>query len=123
MSRIRGKGNRETELRMIDILRANHLAGWRRNQPVLGKPDFIFPKQHVALFVDGCFWHSCPRHSNLPRNNRAFWRKKLEANRARDTYVSRLLRRQGWAVLRVWEHDLQQPARIVAKLSRYLSTS
>jgi DNA mismatch endonuclease Vsr len=57
MSRIKGKGNKDTELAMIQILRKNHISGWRRNQAVLGKPDFVFPKRKIALFVDGCFWH------------------------------------------------------------------
>src|ERR1044071_2772195 len=95
MSRIKGKGNKDTELAMILILQKYRISGWRRNQAVFGKPDFIFPKQKIALFVDGCFWHGCPLHSNMPKNNREFWEKKLGANRLRDKTVTRQLRRNG----------------------------
>lgn len=116
MSRIKGKGNKDTELAMIKILRKYHLAGWRRNQVVMGRPDFIFPKQKVALFVDGCFWHGCPKHSNIPQNNREFWEKKLLGNMDRDKLVSRELRKVGWKVVRVWEHELSNSDRVVKRI-------
>ena len=73
---------------------------------MFGTPDFAFPKLKLAVFVDGCFWHSCPRHANLPVNNRAFWKRKLEANSGRDKLVNRTLRARGWRVLRIWQHEL-----------------
>ena len=85
MSRIRGRGNKATEVALAKLLRKHRITGWRRNQSVLGKPDFVFRRQQVAVFVDGCFWHACPKHSNMPANNRAFWKKKLTANKARQT--------------------------------------
>ena len=106
MSRIRGRGNKDTELALASIFRRHRISGWRRNQPVFGKPDFVFPKLKLAVFVDGCFWHSCPKHRTKPANNAAFWRKKLAANKARDRRVTRTLRRMGWRVLRIWEHEL-----------------
>jgi DNA mismatch endonuclease (patch repair protein) len=106
MSRIRGHGNKETELALIRFFRKHHITGWRRHQPVFGKPDFVFPRLKLAIFVDGCFWHCCPKHSNLPVNNRPFWERKLEANRRRDRVVGRTLRAKGWTVLRMWEHEL-----------------
>ena len=121
MSRIKGKGNKDTELVMIQILRSNHISGWRRNQAVLGKPDFVFSKQRIALFVDGCFWHGCPEHSNMPQNNREFWEKKLQGNKDRDKLVTRELRKMGWEIIRVWEHELKHPTKVVAKLLRHLS--
>jgi DNA mismatch endonuclease (patch repair protein) len=72
------------------------------------RPDFVFLKSRTALFVDGCFWHGCPRHGTRPKNNRAFWHRKLSANEARDRLVNRALRRAGWQVLRIWEHDLPE---------------
>lgn len=74
-------------------------------------PDFVFLKQRVAVFVDGCFWHACPKHATKPKNNAAFWRKKLAGNRRRDALVTRTLRRAGWRVVRVWEHQLQRGTR------------
>jgi DNA mismatch endonuclease (patch repair protein) len=82
----------------------------------LGKPDFVFPKQKVVLFVDGCFWHGCPKHSNLPKNNRNFWVKKLDGNKIRDRLVTRELRKMGWKVVRVWEHELRSPVKVVMKI-------
>ncbi len=120
MSRIKGKGNKDTELVMIQILRSNHISGWRRNQAVFGKPDFVFPKQKVALFVDGCFWHVCPKHSNMPGNNQEFWQKKLDGNKARDKSVNRELRKTGWVVIRVWEHELKVPQKVAAKLKKFI---
>jgi DNA mismatch endonuclease (patch repair protein) len=108
------------ELAMIQILQSSHISGWRRNQPLFGKPDFVFPRQRVVLFVDGCFWHGCSKHSNMPRNNQEFWAKKLDGNKIRDRVVTRKLRRMGWSVVRVWEHELGHPSRVTAKLLRYL---
>ena len=103
MSRIRGSGNKDTELRLIALFREHGITGWRRNAKVFGKPDFVFRPQRVAVFVDGCFFHGCPRHATMPRTNRAFWTEKLSRNKARDRKVTRTLRADGWCVLRVWE--------------------
>ena len=103
MSRIRSHGNRGTELRLIALMRAHGITGWRRNAALFGKPDFVFGAARLAVFVDGCFWHACPRHATMPRNNRAFWKAKLTRNAARDREVTRTLRKAGWRVLRVWE--------------------
>jgi DNA mismatch endonuclease, patch repair protein len=116
MSRIRGKGNKDTEIAMILILRKYHISGWRRNQVVFGKPDFIFAKQKIALFVDGCFWHGCPLHSNMPKNNQEFWARKLQANKDRDKLVTRTLRKSGWKVIRIWEHELKDHRKVAKKL-------
>ena len=122
MSRIRGRGNKETELALAKLLRAAHITGWRRQQKVFGKPDFIVPKVKVAIFVDGCFWHGCPRHSNMPKNNALFWRKKLSRNRTRDLLVNRSLKKCGWRVLRIWEHDLAKRGEIcVSKIRAALT--
>src|SRR5258706_15539486 len=96
MSRIKGKGNKDTELVMIQILRNHHVSGWRRSYSLLGKPDFVFPNQKVVLFVDGCFWHLCPKHFNMPQNNREFWEQKLQDNKKRDGFVTRTLRQEHW---------------------------
>jgi DNA mismatch endonuclease (patch repair protein) len=122
MSRIRSSGNKETELALAKLLRRNKIIGWRRHQPIFGKPDFIFRKAKIAIFVDGCFWHSCPRHATRPKTNPAFWRKKLARNQARDLTVTRTLRAQGWKVLRLWEHDLARRAqpRLLQKIHRAL---
>jgi DNA mismatch endonuclease (patch repair protein) len=106
MSRIRGRGNKDTELALIKLLRQHRITGWRRHQKVFGKPDFLFRRNRLALFVDGCFWHGCPKHCKIPAGNREFWKKKFAANKARDRRVNRALRELGWHVVRIWEHDL-----------------
>lgn len=122
MSRIRGAGNKNTELRLIQVFRANGLTGWRRGSKLPGRPDFTFPQLKTALFVDGCFWHGCPQHATQPKTNAAFWREKIAANKARDRRVNRMLRERGWAVIRVWEHELRRrdEAKLVRRLLRKL---
>jgi DNA mismatch endonuclease (patch repair protein) len=119
MSRIRGAGNKDTELRLIQVFRANGVKGWRRGSKLPGKPDFIFPKMKTAVFVDGCFWHGCPKHATWPKARAAFWLAKLTGNKARDRRVNRLLRAKGWKVLRIWEHELtrKNEARLLRRLA------
>jgi len=122
MSRIRSRENKDTELALARLLRLHRITGWRRNQQVLGKPDFVFRKMRLALFVDGCFWHFCPKHSHFPDSNRQFWRNKFSRNRARDRFVTRALRAQGWRVLRIWEHELRKPERLVRRIRAVLAS-
>src|SRR5258706_10290317 len=122
MSGIRGRGNKDTELALAKLFRRNKITGWRRNQKVFGKPDFIFRQARLALFVDGCFWHGCPKHATQPKNNRAFWKNKFSRNRTRDLLVTRTLRSANWRVLRIWEHELtrKNEARLLQRIHRAL---
>ena len=108
MAKVRGKGNRSTEFVVERSLRVERIAGWTKHPgSVPGKPDFYFPAYKLALFVDGCFWHGCPKCArNIPTNRRLFWRTKLDGNRRRDRYIRRLFNRRGYHVMRVWEHHL-----------------
>ncbi|MGH8121563.1 MAG: very short patch repair endonuclease [Rudaea sp.] len=125
MSKIRGRGNKDTELALIKLFRSQGISGWLRNQRVFGKPDFIFQKLRLAVFVDGCFWHNCPKHATKPKNNAAFWEKKLALNRKRDRLVTRTLLTQDWHVLRIWEHELAEPNehRLMIRVRRALAKS
>ncbi len=116
MSRIRGRGNRDTELVFRSLLRGAGITGWRRHYRIPGRPDFAFPKPRVAVFLDGCFWHQCPKCSRLPKGNRAFWKTKLSANVARDRRVSATLRRSGWVVVRIWEHALRDRRAVLRRV-------
>ena len=107
MAAVRSRGNKATELRLIQIFRRHGIKGWRRHLPTLGRPDFVFRNDRLAVFVDGCFWHGCPKHLRKPKGNRRYWRYKIESNRQRDLFVTRSLRRTGWRVLRVWEHEIK----------------
>ena len=124
MARIRSRGNRATELRLIALMREHGITGWRRNTPVFGKPDFVFRSERVAVFVDGCFWHCCPRHATMPANNRVFWKAKFARNARRDRAVTRTLRAAGWTVLRVWECALarSRAGRTLARVARALGS-
>ena len=120
MSRIRGKGNEKTEVRLAKIMRKAGIRGWRRHLPIPGRPDFAFRKHKVAVFVDGCFWHGCPRCFRLPKQNRAFWRTKIEGNRRRDKSVNGRLRRLGWKVIRIRECQLKHANRVVVRIKNAL---
>ncbi|RRJ96055.1 DNA mismatch endonuclease Vsr [Opitutaceae bacterium TAV4] len=122
MSKVRSKGNRTTELRFIELMRRHGITGWRRNSTLPGSPDIIFPKQRVAVFIDGCFWHGCPRHFTLPENNMDFWLAKIGKNRTRDRRANAQLWKSGWRVIRIWEHALQKTTqdKLVARIRRAL---
>jgi len=120
MSQIRSVGNQSTEQRLVGLLRAWGIRGWRRHAAVFGKPDFVFWKFKLAVFVDGCFWHSCPRCSWKPKTNQLYWNDKLARNRERDRSVSATLKQRGWRVLRIWEHSLAKPAQVHKRLIRVL---
>jgi len=120
MQSIRGKGNKTTELKLLALFKEHKVAGWRRHQPLPGKPDFAFPKENVAVFVDGCFWHGCPRCYKEPKKNVEFWRKKVGGNKQRDLKVSRQLRAKGWSVCRIWECRLKKPYAVIRRIQRML---
>lgn len=69
------------------------------------RPDIVFPRLGLAVFVDGCFWHRCPQHGRWPKRNSAYWDAKFGRNVARDQADDQALARAGWAVIRVWEHE------------------
>jgi DNA mismatch endonuclease (patch repair protein) len=130
MAKVRGRGNLTTEEALAKIFRVEGWSGWRRQRAIDGRvgdgmrfrirPDFVFAVRRLAVFVDGCFWHGCPLHGTWPRGNAAFWREKFRRNRARDRRDTRRLRRAGWRVLRLWEHELKPMARpaLLAKLCK-----
>jgi DNA mismatch endonuclease Vsr len=104
----RSRQNRTTERRLRAYPASAGVSGWQLHPRIIGTPDFAFPGPRLALFVDGCFWHGCPEcaRGHLPRSNTAYWHPKIARNQARDRAVTAQLRRRGWSVLRIWEHDL-----------------
>jgi len=123
MAKIKSRENRSTELRLIQIFKEFKIRGWRRRMAVFGNPDFVFPKARLAVFVDGCFWHSCPVHGGIPASNRPFWQRKFERNRTRDRLVGRELRKAGWVVLRIWQHELKSQKVVACRVQRSLTQS
>ncbi len=122
MARIRGSGNLATELRLVRLFREQGITGWRRNYPIFGKPDFVFVKSRLAVFVDGDFWHGHPKRGQIPVANRAFWEAKIARNRARDRLVNKTLKLRGWRILRIWQSDLQRnPLRVIDGVVRSLN--
>jgi DNA mismatch endonuclease (patch repair protein) len=134
MAKVRGCGNTTTEGALAQVFRLKGYVGWRRQRTLRGwrrdgepwrvRPDFVFLAARFAVFVDGCFWHGCPRLGTLPEGRRAFWLRKFQRNRERDRRNSRDLRAAGWRVVRLWEHELKGKARpaLLRKLSRLWAT-
>ena len=105
-------GNRRRDTRPeLVVRRALHARGlrYRVDYPLpfdrRRRADIAFTKQHVMVFIDGCFWHSCPEHGTSPKQNADYWLPKLERNKARDEDTTRRLVEDGWTVLRFWEHE------------------
>lgn len=106
MQRIRGRNNKTTEFRLRMALVRAGIKGWKvRPERVEGKPDFAFLKKKIAIFADGCFWHGCPIHGTWPKSNSDFWRNKIKTNQKRDVDVTRQLKKAGWKIVRIWEHE------------------
>ena len=109
MAAIRGRGNRTTEARFRGMLMRAGVRGWTlQTTGLAGKPDFFFPDHKVAVFLDGCYWHGCPRCGHVPTVNRPFWKAKIERNQQRDRENNAKLKAANVHVLRFWEHELQE---------------
>jgi len=107
MGLVKSKRNKSTELKLITFFRNNHITGWRRTYPLFGKPDFVFPKQRVVLFVDGCFWHGHNCRNTKPEANKGYWTQKIARNQKRDLAVAEHLSVKRWNVIRLWECELK----------------
>jgi len=113
MASIRGKSNKSTEVVLrLALVRAG-IRGWRLHPvDVKGCPDFYFAAERLAVFVDGCFWHGCPRCGHTPKTRTEFWAAKIQRTRLRDRKNRRLLADLGLKVVRIWEHDLRDQMRV-----------
>lgn len=121
------RGNRRADTSPEVALRQRlHADGlrFRKDYPVVTRgartrADVVFPRQRVAVFLDGCFWHGCPEHCRMPARNAEYWQAKIARNRARDNLVATALTEEGWHVVRIWEHEPpdQATSRVRAALS------
>lgn len=107
MTKIKAK-NTKIEILFMKALRKKriHYTGYPGKVP--GHPDLVLKDKKIAVFVDGCFWHKCPKCYTEPQSNLEYWRKKIEYNVRKDRKVNKELRSSGWTVFRVWEHDINQ---------------
>lgn len=113
MSAIRGKNNKSTELPLKMAFVRSGVKGWVLHPTTIcGKPDFYFRTRRLAVFVDGCFWHGCPKCGHIPKTRTPFWTAKIDRNRQRDRITGKILAADGIRALRIWEHSLRTPARI-----------
>jgi DNA mismatch endonuclease Vsr len=106
MTNIRSK-NTGPEKMVFHALKKKKVYFCPHPQGIFGRPDLVFRRVKVAVFVDSDFWHGHPSRLIMPRTNKAYWRKKIELNRERDKIVNRELRNLGWKVVRVWEYDIK----------------
>ncbi|MBW1947255.1 MAG: very short patch repair endonuclease [Deltaproteobacteria bacterium] len=122
MSRIKGRDTKPE----LAIRKALWSLGYRYrvDTKLPGKPDMVFPGKRLAVFIDGCFWHRCPRHYQTPATNPEFWENKINRNVERDRMVDRELASMGWKVKRVWEHEVREdPLRVIEDLIQMLKAA
>lgn len=122
MASVRSKGNKSTEWRLRAFLIQSGISGWQVHASgIVGKPDFVFLEQKLAVFVNGCFWHMCPQCCRLPATKKQYWHTKIETNAKRDKLAYKTLRELGWSVIVVWEHELKTDVdKVINQLRRVL---
>lgn len=115
MSRIHAKDT-QPEIILRKIISEAGIRSYRVHYKLTGKPDIVFPRRKIAIFIDGCFWHKCSRCFIKPRTNKGFWNKKIDSNTKRDGVVNAELKRKGWKIIRIWEHELRKEKIIKRKI-------
>ena len=116
MSRIKGKGTKP-EIKIKDFLKSRKFI----YQPkTYGNPDFINFDNRIVIFIDGCFWHKCPKHFIRPASNILFWKNKINENARRDMEIKKNYLNSEWKVIRVWEHEIKSGRFINLRIFRKL---
>ena len=108
MRKVRSKGNKSTELKLIAFFKDNNITGWKRNYKVKGHPDFVFLDKKIAIFVDGCFWHGHDCRNTRPKENSEYCAKKRAQNMRHDREITSIFENRGWTVIRIWECELKE---------------
>lgn len=122
MSSIRAKSHLENQV--AHELFKRGLRYRRNNRKLVGTPDISIQKYKVVIFIDSCFWHSCPIHGTRPKSNVEFWNKKLDRNIEKAKEVNAYYKEQGWQILRVWEHELKDDyAGTIGKIEAFISAA
>ena len=124
MARIRNRGNKTTEWAIRSRLIKKGIKGWRCHfKDIPGNPDFSFPDLFIAIFLDGCYWHGCPKCKKIPATHKKFWREKISKNVLRDKRNSRNLKKIGWRVIRFWEHEIKKvPEECLKKIIKAINS-
>lgn len=118
MSQIKSKDTKP-ELLLKKVLSLNKIRNFRTGYPLPGKPDVVFTKSKLAIFIDGCFWHKCPECFVKPATRSKFWQEKIKGNIRRDKQVNEKIRSLGWQVLRFWEHEINsKPEKVVKNIAK-----
>ena len=117
MQAVKGKGTK-LEKRLFAMLAGMGISGWKKNvEGIPGRPDVAFSKQRIAIFVDGCFWHGCPHcRRKLPITNHAYWERKINRNVELAKSYNKQLSREGWTVIRIWEHEITNMAKLRSRI-------
>lgn len=106
MSQIKGRNTKpEVFLRKV-LWRLGYRYRIKNRLP--GKPDLVFSSFRTVIFIDGCFWHKCPKHFVQPKTRAQFWQNKIDGNVARDQRNNESLNSLGWQVVRIWEHEIRE---------------
>jgi DNA mismatch endonuclease (patch repair protein) len=108
MRKVKSSHNKSTELKVLQFFKEHKIKGWRRNFKLFGKPDLVFPKQRIVIFLDGCFWHGHTCRNTTPKDNEEYWSKKIARNKQRDSNVTGILENKNWNVIRIWECHLKK---------------
>lgn len=120
MSKIHSK-NTSPEIKLRKLLSGLGVRGYRLHYKLTGKPDIVFTKKRIVIFIDGCFWHRCKKDFVQPKSRKNFWLPKIEQNLKRDNIVNRKLKKEGWKVMRIWEHEiLKQKELLILKVRKAL---
>ena len=115
MSRIRSK-NTKPEVQLRKFLWSRGVKGYRiHNKKLPGNPDITFSKKKIAIFIDGCFWHGCPKCYVEPKSNCNYWRPKIRNTIERDKRQQKQLELEGWSVIRIWEHEIKSNVQLTGE--------
>ena len=107
MAKVRSRGNKTTEVRFRYSLVRHGIKGWvLQPKNMVGNPDIFFPNKNVAVFLDGCYWHGCPKCGHIPKTNSKFWKAKILRTKERDKEKEKILKKKGIKVIRFWEHEI-----------------
>ena len=116
MRALKGANTKSTEQKFQKALIDAGITYFQVNAKLIGNPDIFFPFYHVVVFLDGCFWHGCPKCGHVPKSNTSYWRTKIERNKERDIQKRLILHEQGYEIVEYWEHELKEDLSRCVKL-------